>query len=238
MEIKDIQSISVVIGKSVKRISLQRFIVTKICLEPEKISSRDIFTLYQNQLWLQDKSHREKEFASKFGNSLEELSIILKNLNFSTNFELPKLISLKNRINIELEDFKIPTRNYQSFKSRFEGTYHLIFSKPQGIPTKNLPPVRYIGVGYKDKGSATKPEFDGSPSWKDIASSAENILRIIEESRDLIRGLSGKQLSGVEKLQVAKYISSKRQEYNRLRGTPTSPKGSPKGNKYFSETEE
>lgn len=237
MEIKDIQSISVVIGKSVKRISLQRFIVTKICLEPEKISSRDIFTLYQNQLWLQDKSHREKEFASKFGNSLEGLSIILKNLNFSTNFEFPKLISLKNRINVELEDFKIPTRNYQSFKSRFEGTYHIVFSKPQGIPTKNLPPVRYIGVGYKDKGSATKPEFDGSPNWKDIASSAENILRIIEESRILIKeGSNGKQLTGIEKLRVVKYIHSKRQEYNRLRRTPTSPKGSPKENNFFEET--
>lgn len=237
MEIKDIQSISVVIGKSVKRISLQRFIVTKICLEPEKISSRDIFTLYQNQLWLQDKSHREKEFASKFGNSLEDLSIILKNLNFSTNFELPKLIALKTRINVELEDFKIPTRNYQSFKSRFEGTYHIVFSKPQGILTKNLPPVRYIGVGYKDKGSATKPEFDGSPNWKDIASSAENILRIIEESRILIKeGSNGKQLTGIEKLRVIKYIHSKRQEYNRLRRTPTSPKGSPKENNLFTET--
>jgi hypothetical protein len=232
MEIRDVQSISVVIGKSVKRISLQRYIVTKICLELEKISSRDIFTLYQNQIWLQDKCYREAEFSRKFGIPLEGLSMILKNLNLSTDFQTSKLVALRNRIKVELEDFIIPTRNYQSFKGRFEGTFHLIFSKPQGIPTKDLPPVRYIGVGYKDKGSASKPEFDGSPNWKDIASSAENILRIIDETRISIReGINGKQLTGVEKLQAVKYISSKRAEYNRLRRTPSSPKGLAKENK-------
>jgi len=231
MEIKDIQSISVLIGKSVKRISLQRFIVTKIVLEPDKISSRDVFTLFQNQLWLQDKSHREKEFERKFGKSLEDLSIILKNLNLSVSLERSKIIGLRNRIKIELEDFLIPTRNYQDFKNRFEGTYHIIFSKPQGIPTKNLPPVRYIGVGYKDKGSTSKPEIDGSPNWKEIASSAENILRLINEAREFLQeGKNGKQLSGREKLQTVKYIRSKREEYNRLRRTPTSSKGSPKKN--------
>lgn len=239
MEIKDNQSISVVIGKSVKRIALQRFIVSKLVYELEKISSRDIFALYQNQLWLQDKCLREKEFERKFGKSLEGLSIILKNLNFSASFEKPKLVALKNRVKMELEDFIIPTRNYQSFKQRFEGTYHLIFSKPQGTPLKNLPPTRYIGVGYKDKGSASKPEVDGSPSWKDIASSAENILRVIEETRTLIHeGKNGKQLSSIEKLEACKYICSKRREYNRLRRTPTDLKGSAKKDKNFSETEE
>jgi len=240
MEIKDIQSISVVIGKSVKRISLQRFIVSKIVYETEKISSRDVFTLYQNQIWLQDKVYREKEFKSKFGKSLEDLAIILKNLNFSHNFSQDKLKNLKSRIKTELDDFLIPSRNYQSFKTRFEGVYHIIFSKPQGIPTKNLPPVRYIGVGYKDKGSASKPEFDGSPNWKEIASSAENILRLIEEARELLSEgiLNGKNLSGIEKLQICKYINSKRKEMDRLRRTPTSPKGSAKKDKNISRSKE
>jgi hypothetical protein len=229
MEIKDIQSIQVVIGKSVKRVSLQRYICTKISLEPDKISSRDIFTLFQNQIWLQEKCQREKEFSKKFESSLEDLSNILRNLNLSRSFERPKLLALKQRIKVELEDFLIPTRNYQSFKVRFEGTFHITFARPQGTPTKNLPPVRYIGVGYKDKGSASKPEYDGSPNWKDIASSAENILRIIEETRILIfEGKNGKQLTGFEKLQAAKYIRSKREEYNRLRRTPSSPQGSSK----------
>jgi hypothetical protein len=181
----------------------------------------------------------KKEFQSKFGKSLEDLSIILKNLNFSASFEKPKLVSLKSRIHTELEDFLIPTRNYQSFKQRFEGTFHLIFAKPQGTLTKNLPPQRYIGVGYKDKGSASKPELDGSPNWKDIASSAENILRIISETRTLIlEGKNGRELSGVEKLQAIKYISSKRAEYNRLRRTPTNPKGSPKEDQNVFKTKE
>lgn len=229
MEIRDIQSISVVIGKSVKRISLQRYIVSKIVFETERISSRDIFTLFQNQIWLQEKCYREREFNSKFGKSLEDLAIILRTLNLN-KFSQDKIQNLKGRIKTELGDFQIPSRNYQSFKQRFEGTFHLVFANPQGVPVKNLPPVRYIGVGYKDKGSASKPEFDGSPNWKEIASSAENILRCLEEARLYMKtGVrNGKKLSGIEKLQICKYIGSKRAEYSRLRRTPTNPQKSSK----------
>lgn len=232
MEIKDNQTIRVVVGKTVKRISLQRFIITKIVLEPDKISSRDIFTLFYNQIWLQDKCYREKEFQIKFSKSLEVLAIILRNLNLSTEITEDRIQKIKQRIRIELEDFLIPTRNYQSFKSKFEGTYHLIFQKPEGELTKNLPSVRYIGVGYKDKGSASKPEKDGSPNWKDIASSAENILREISEKLDqLIEGTNNGKLTFAEKLRYQRYIISKKKEYHRLRRDPLKSQGITKENK-------
>lgn len=41
---------------------------------------------------------------------------------------------------------------------------------------KSPPPVRYIGVGYRDKGATTDTSKDGSPSWKEVASTPLSIL--------------------------------------------------------------
>ena len=35
---------------------------------------------------------------------------------------------------------------------------------------RNPPPQRYIGVGYRDKGTAKDLTIDGSPSWQEVAS--------------------------------------------------------------------
>jgi len=66
--------------------------------------------------------------------------------------------------------------------------------------TKMLPPKRYIGVGYKDKGNLRFSHYDGSPSWQDVASTSEttereiyykSILGVSYESLVLERKLSG-----------------------------------------------
>jgi hypothetical protein len=66
--------------------------------------------------------------------------------------------------------------------------------------TKLLPPKRYIGVGYKDKGNLRFSYYDGSPSWQDVASTSEttereiyykSILGVSYESLVLERKLSG-----------------------------------------------
>lgn len=45
--------------------------------------------------------------------------------------------------------------------------------KDNSIPTRLLPLPRYIGVGYKDKGSSRVPYLDGSPRWQELAVSLE-----------------------------------------------------------------
>lgn len=35
---------------------------------------------------------------------------------------------------------------------------------------RDHPPLAYIGVGYRDKGTAADVSFDASPSWQDVAS--------------------------------------------------------------------
>jgi len=52
--------------------------------------------------------------------------------------------------------------------------------KSSWIPPKRV--ERYIGVGYKDKGSRRFPELDGSPSWQDVARVFANREREQEEA--------------------------------------------------------
>jgi hypothetical protein len=44
-----------------------------------------------------------------------------------------------------------------------------------------VPPKRFIGVGYKDKGSRRDPAFDGTPSWQETAQYLSNLEREAEE---------------------------------------------------------
>ena len=41
----------------------------------------------------------------------------------------------------------------------------------KSVPTRELPLPRYIGVGYKDKGSSRIPHLDASPSWQELTMS-------------------------------------------------------------------
>lgn len=41
----------------------------------------------------------------------------------------------------------------------------------QSVPKRELPLPRYIGVGYKDKGSSRIPHLDASPSWQELTMS-------------------------------------------------------------------
>jgi hypothetical protein len=48
---------------------------------------------------------------------------------------------------------------------------------------KNPKPPNFIGVGYRDKGSAQQSHLDGTPSWEDVVagSSAEERKKLLEE---------------------------------------------------------
>jgi len=46
---------------------------------------------------------------------------------------------------------------------------------------KRCPPVRFIGVGYKDKGTRRDTAVDGSPGWKEIGTFFSNQEREAEE---------------------------------------------------------
>lgn len=166
------------LSRRVRRVSLQRFLSSKIVFEKEKVKFVDLLVLYENQMWLENKCLSDYDFQKKFGSSLEELSKILKNVNLSRGFNSQTLNLISTRIRDNLQSFLVPRRNYSQFKSRFAGAYRLVEATQPGKEKRKLPEVSRIGKGYRDKGTLKDQAFDGSPSWQEVASSAGQVLLV------------------------------------------------------------
>lgn len=169
------------ISKKVKRVGLQRYLCSKAAYEVEKVVLTDLIALFQNHLWLQSKAEVDIEFKQKFGSTLEVLTRLLKELNLASGLTERALRQFGSRLKQDLGSFLFPSRNYAQMKSKFSGTYTPIYHRPLGTPNKLIPPKKFIGKGYGDKGTAKKPELDASPSWQDVASVVSNKERIVME---------------------------------------------------------
>lgn len=189
-------------SKGLRKITCLRYICSKITYFPEKVQSADLIAVYDLLLWTQSKAASDPGFNKKFGRSLEVLSNILKNqridLRVSKESQARKL---RKQFQKRLPEFLIPERNYSTVQSKMSGHYHLERSKLPGVELNKLPPEKYIGKGYSDKGTARNAAQDGSPTWQQIASSG------IFQARKILEKLKNdKTLSPFEKLELQKEV--------------------------------
>lgn len=157
------------ISPKAKRIHLQRFLLSKFCFFKEELELRDLCCLFENQLWLEKKCLSDDQFCQKFGKSLEDLSLCLKEFNLKTGTTDRAIDKFSKRLLKEVPSLILPKRNYKEAKRRNNGLFQLEVSKPQGRLKRDVPPPARIGKGYRDKGSAKDLALDGSPSWQEVA---------------------------------------------------------------------
>jgi hypothetical protein len=156
-------------GRNLRRITLQRFIVSKMVWHPDRVTFPELLALYDNQLWLEDKARKDPGFLSKFGGFLENLSTLLKGTRITYKTMNPSLHRLSKELREAVEGHLIPERNLSTTENHVRGRFHVTPTKDSGIPTRELPPVKVIGKGYRDKGTYRDPAWDGSPSWQELA---------------------------------------------------------------------
>lgn len=159
-------------SRKLKRVSLQRALVSLIVHYPEVATLSDLLALVDNLIWLQDKARKDPVFKNKFGVTLEVLTFIVKNkLGRSSFTELSKtrIKYLSNVLRENLEGFYYPKRNTLNQHRLCKGLFNVRSAVPTGKPNSQLPPQAYIGKGYRDKGTAKNPAEDGSPSWQEVA---------------------------------------------------------------------
>jgi len=156
----------VVYSKNVKRITLQRVLCSRLVFEKEKFVLRDLLVIFDNLLVLQDQCLKDEGFRNKFGSSLEELAKILKNSRIGREPTRAGLTALSKKL-ADLEGFLIPHRNLAHTEKYFIGKYEVRQGVKLGIPNSELPVKRYIGIGYRDKGTARDLAFNGEPRWQD-----------------------------------------------------------------------
>lgn len=176
----NIDNYVVQIHKRTKRITLQRFLVSKIAYGKD-FSLVELAALFHNQLWLQTKCSTDAQFRERYGNTLEALAKILKDCNFSRGLQPGTIKSVKAKLLAQEWDFLFPQRNMQNMEAQLRNSIFTTWRKPQGVETSKLPPKKHIGKGYRDHGTAPKPELDGSPSWQEVGSEFGNLEREIKE---------------------------------------------------------
>lgn len=155
-------------ASTLRRITLERYLITKILYLIGEVTFKDILVLYDNFIWCEDKCKKDPGFQKKFGTDLLILAKILKETRFSyQNFpHTLKILSVK--LQILHESFAFPRRNLQGIEIHVRGKFHVVMHRESGVPRNQIPPKPYIGVGYRDKGSKRDKSIDGSPSWQEV----------------------------------------------------------------------
>lgn len=163
----------VIYKKGIRRVTLQRVILSRIRWSPEKVTADEIIVIFDNLLYLQDLALREEQFREKFGKTLEVLSKDFKELDLLNKANIVRFVENLYKLlhKDEYKDFIIPLRNLRRTESHFVGVFKLLPTEPNGIPRNLIPPKPYIGIGYRDKGSRRDQAKDGSPSWQEVARS-------------------------------------------------------------------
>lgn len=166
-----------------KKVTLLRFLIAKLAYGRvgEGLSVEEYLVLMETSFALLDS--KDPNFAEKWKSSILKVANFIPAL--SEIREFPVVLNPESRqilVDYFREDPILPNPEAyfgllgqrdlrDSFRVRFNSSW---------IPPKRV--ERYIGVGYKDKGSRRYPELDGSPSWQEVATVLANREREQEEA--------------------------------------------------------
>jgi hypothetical protein len=169
----------VVYKTGTKQVTLYRNLLARVCYEQGGISLEDIIVLYDLAQKMEEKRQKDRAFDEKYGTWLITSFGFISTLSpqvFPWTFQ-------GNREEVEdtLRPF-LPSRQayFGWVKNPVRSTPVEIRLRNPLAPPKAIPPKRFIGVGYRDKGNRRDPAIDGSPSWQEIATSG--LMRTKEDS--------------------------------------------------------
>jgi hypothetical protein len=161
--------VAVIYRRGVRRVTLQRLILSRIAHKKDEVKVDEILVLYDNFLNLIELSDRDPSFSQKFGSTLEVLAKDLKGLNLKTGNPKRILEKLSKRFKEDVYiKFLLPKRNLAQTELSMQRAYRLRSTEKQ-VRQKDTPPKAFIGIGYRDKGSARDLAWDGSPKWQEVA---------------------------------------------------------------------
>jgi len=145
---------------------LTRWLLTKFYRSGKKYSSEELAICYLlDAYW---NSYRNKGFFLKNERQFLKLRLLMRYSCVSRELEQhekrqEKLVLSQNVLFSPRAFLSLP----EDFAMRFLKRNNLRLRSPH-------PEQRRIGVGYRDKGTASRPSYDGSPRWKEVAVSKEN----------------------------------------------------------------
>lgn len=174
---------TVKLKKGTKRITLFRFLLAKLLYEAEREGLHlDEFAVLVS-LFYDLLDDQDPTFRRKYATDLERLVPLFSDLGKARSFPLrlrlerPTMTALVNWVGPIL-----PTQNsYFGLKGNRElrNSFYIQFNDTLQLPARRQP--RFVGVGYRDKGTCRDNATDGSPSWQEVGSESACLEQVLDD---------------------------------------------------------
>lgn len=153
------------IKKGTKQITLLRNLLAGVLYQPGGGSIEDFLVIFEVLERCSEKTLSDTQFAEKYSEWLITVQNVLVEWQVKSFPFIPRNTKKYEEI---LRPF-LPSRQayFGWVNNPARGTSVSIVLRSQLSPPK-IKPKRFIGVGYKDKGSRRNPAKDGSPSWQEV----------------------------------------------------------------------
>jgi hypothetical protein len=165
--------------KGTSRIVLFRYLLSKLFWESESGLHLDEYLVLM-ELWLILLELKDPGFQRKYKNELQESLNLYSQISRANSFplrikikisEIPEFRHLLPSLIMTPESY-FGMRGNRNIRKSF-----VIQFEDSRLPLR-IPSERYIGVGYKDKGTCRDPSLDASPSWQEVGSNNSNKERL------------------------------------------------------------
>lgn len=157
------------IEQGIRRITLLRNLIAKSWYDAEGLAPHEIVAVWELYEICLKKSSVDPSFSKKYHQWLITVGkFIRKHFDGKT---LPlKLTESAFQPYNNLVPFLPSKQAYFGYKNdpRMREAFKFLVKDSDDL-NKKFPPSRYVGVGYRDKGTRSNPSFDGSPHWKEVA---------------------------------------------------------------------
>jgi hypothetical protein len=155
----------------VLQLALARWLVTDLHLNEYQVDAR------LKQVILSDVTanlldQKDKTFKKKRGRTVRLLAVYVSLLNSKTIVPETDLETVEYILKFALGSTRLSLTN-REYKERAKTSvglieeYRLVKKQPQSRSSPQF--IRWMGVGYRDKGSRRDPARDGQPPWQEVA---------------------------------------------------------------------
>jgi hypothetical protein len=165
---------TVKLKKGVKRITLFRFLLAKLLYDSDEEGLHlDEFAVMVN-LFYDLLEESDPTFVEKYRENLNRLVPLFADLGKARNF--PLRLYVKDRPYSDLINYVgpiLPTQNsYYGLRGNRDLRMSFYISFNDTLRPQQFRAPRFVGVGYRDKGTRRDNALDGSPSWQEVGSEA------------------------------------------------------------------
>jgi len=167
------------IKKGQNRIVLLKFLLGKLVYSHGGLNIEEYLLLFH--LYFELTESNDPLFQEKYKEILYRINLLLSEMGKIKEFPVHPSVKSVFEITRLLSGFLPTAREYFGFAGQrdLKSSFRLILNDT--IVPKRPPPKRFIGVGYKDKGTCRDPAFDGTPGWQFFARYFSNKEREAEE---------------------------------------------------------